>query len=113
MFLQEILSHFLPSGESKKRLANKQIKINNIAVVDKTINVNVGDGFWELGDFLCALPKKELEAINAFKNIGIIEDIKDWFGDAEPTNIEQLKFLEGFTLISISKKEHFIFINQN
>ena len=104
MKLRELLVSLIPSKEIKSRLANGQIKINNISVKEN-IELNVQDGYWELGDFI----------FYNSKSIGIhpiLGDIKDFFGTDtdEPTNIHDLDFLSAFTLISISKREHFVFI---
>lgn len=103
MLIELLKSMGLPVKEIRQRFANKQIKINNQLCTALDHNVDVGDGYWELGDFL-------------FINGAAIEskpwvDIKDFFGPTK-TNIKSLRFLSGFTLISISKKEHFVFISK-
>lgn len=93
----------LPVKEIRSRFANKQIKINNQLCTALDHNVDIEDGYWELGDFI-------------FLNSSAIIhkpwiDIKDFFGPTK-TNIKDLRFLSGYTLITISKKEHFVFISK-
>ncbi len=93
----------LPVKEIRNRFANKQIKINNQLCTALDHKLEIEDGYWELGDFI-------------FLNGSAIThkpwvDIKDFFGPTK-TNIKSLRFLSGFTLVSISKKEHFVFISK-
>lgn len=93
----------LPVKEIRSRFANKQIKINNQLCTALDHKLDIHDGYWELGDFI-------------FLNSSAIQtkpwiDIKDFFGPTK-TNIIPLRFLSGFTLVSISKKEHFVFISK-
>lgn len=112
MALKDILLLFLPSNEIKIRIKNKQIKINNEIVSDSNILFDIQaeiveiedkrylQGYWELGDFLF---------LNEPFNLLSFVNVKDLFG-SEPTNLYNLHFLTGYTLLSLSKKEHYVFI---
>lgn len=103
MELKQLLLNFISSNEIKQRFKNGQIKVNNEIPIDLKVDLNINsNSYWDLGDFIFDnLPNKSLEIFN----------IRDFFGE-KPTNIKSLKFLTGFTLISISKKEEFVFINK-
>lgn len=92
----------IPVKEIKGRFANKQIKINNVLCTAIDHDIRIQDGYWDLGDFL-------FYNMTSLKTFMFIDDIKDLFGECA-SNIEALKFLSGYTLLSISKKEHFVFI---
>lgn len=104
MTIFELLKELgLPVKEIRGRFANLQIKINNETCTALDHKVNVGDGYWELGEFVF---------INAaFLDNCKFLDIKNFFGPTK-TNIKSLDFLSGFTLISTSKKEHYVFISR-
>lgn len=104
MTILEIIKELgLPVKEIRSRFANKQIKVNNDLCTALDHNVDVEDGYWELGDFIF------LNAAHIHKNEFL--DIKDFFGNRK-TNVKGLEFLSGFTLISISKREHYVFISK-
>lgn len=92
-----------PVKDIRSRFANMQIKINNETCTAIDAKLNIGDGYWELGEFI-AINAKHLD--DKLK----VLDIKNFFGTGK-TNIKSLEFLSGFTLVSISKKEHFVFIS--
>jgi len=101
--LQQLLLKYIPSKEIKKRLINRQIKINNEAVtnnklpIDADINTAI-----DLGNFI-------YNHIDKIPNCFNIIDIKDFFGTGETTNIKEVQFLSDYTLLSFSKKDHVIF----
>lgn len=102
MELHQILLKHIPSKEIKARLNNKQVKVNNEPVSSSKIDVDVIDEAWEeLGNFV-------FRHIDKIPNCFNFIDIKDFFGEGE-TNIEAVSFLSDFTLVSISKIEHFVF----
>lgn len=106
----------LPTKEVRQRFANRQLKINNVlcTALDHKIKIKLEYteaekdedkkliSYREFGEFL---------TLNNFDSpLAKVLDIKDFFGE-EPTNIKQFEFVTGYTLISISKKEHFVFMN--
>lgn len=101
--LRETLRAFVNAKEVKTRLNNNQIKINNEVVKDLDIELNIQEHYWELSDFIFI----NSEHLRLFPILG---NVRDFFGE-EPTNIKELEFLTGYTLISISKKEEYVFIN--
>lgn len=115
MKLREILLNFIPSKDIRIRLNNKQIKVNNEVVIDGNLELNITgewlemdevkylNGWWEFGDFLYY----NVEALEGIPSR--LFDLKDFFGE-EPTNIKQLEFLTGYILISLSKREHYVFM---
>jgi hypothetical protein len=116
--LRELFSLFGPSKEIKQRMSNGQLKINNKVIKSFDVEVNI-DFDWEthklveLSDFLMdsGLDLGQLVKMKAF---GI--DIMDFFGSPTlndgPTNIKKFEFLENYVLVSISKKEHYVFKNK-
>lgn len=106
MVLRDILLKFIFSKDIKQRLSNGQIKVNNTSVSNADMLLNVKDEYVELPlwiiDNLPLVTKANLICI----------DFKDLFGTDEPTNIEVFKHFEKFTLVSISKREHFVFKNK-
>lgn len=101
MTLRDILIKHIPSKEIKQRLNNKQIKLNNEVVTNTNIELNVENNFTDLGDFLLS---------SELPFVAKIFDIKDFFGPGE-TNVKSLQFLKNYTLITISKREHFVYKN--
>jgi len=101
MKLQEILKEYVPSAEIKQRIKNKQIKINNVVVDNTNIELDVTGHYWSLGNFIL------------YNLTGVIGDalsifpIKDEFNES---SIPLLNFCEGYILLTISKKEDFVFI---
>lgn len=115
--LRELLSLFGPSKEIKQRMNNKQIKINNEVITSFDVEVDI-DFNWETHklveapDFLMD-SGLDLSQLAGMKGYGI--DILDFFGSPtikeDPTNIEKFAFLSQYVLVSISKREHYIFPN--
>lgn len=109
--LHDILKHFLPSNEIKNRIANKQLKLNNKIITSKMLKNEIifNISFWEFDDFVYnwmkTLNKKQIQLVF------ICNNIEDFFGP-EPSNIKTLNFLTGFSLLSLSKKEKFVFMNK-
>jgi hypothetical protein len=106
MVIKELLLNFIPSNEIKTRVANKQIKINNVVLTSDKLHyqLDVSKGYSYLGEFIV---DKKISGEKFF----LFNDIKDFFGDEEETNIEKFKFIQEFILLSISKKEHIVFKN--
>lgn len=116
--IREILSLFGPSKEMKQRLNNGQIKINNEVIKSFDVEVNI-EFNWEthklvdLPDFLMDsdLDLKQVALLKSYANL----DIFNFFGSPtifeEKTNINKFAFLSKFILISISKREHYVFVN--
>lgn len=101
MKLQEILKEFIPSAEIKQRIKNKQIKINNKAVDNTSIDLDITGHYMKIGDFILHnLTGAIGDALSLFP-------IKDEFEEA---SIPLLSFCEGYILITISKKEDYVFI---
>lgn len=122
--IREILAKFGPSKEMKQRLSNGQIKVNNEVVRSFDVEVNIllpetadifgqgPDKIVELAEFLMesGIDLQQLDGLR--KAAGL--DIKDFFGTQSKdniTNIDKFKFLSHFVLVSISKKEHYVFVN--
>lgn len=101
MKLREILLVFLDSKEIKIRIGNKQIKVNNEIVTDRELEIPIQ-----------SLDNSELGCFLYDNNIKlpVFGNIRDFFGN-EPTNIKSLNFLTGYTLITISKKQEYVFMN--
>lgn len=92
----------------KQRVANGQIRINGEKITDLDTELSIQEGYWELGDF-CYHSAHQLNRFSTeLKLIGI----RNLFGE-EPTNIAGLDFLTGFSLIQLSKREEYVFINAN
>ena len=110
--LHDILKNFLPSNEIKNRIKNGQLKLNNeiITVEQLKEEIQFNNSFWEYDDFIYnwmkTLNTKQIELVFLFKG-----SLEDFFGP-EPSNIKTLNFLTGFSLLSLSKKEKFVFINK-
>lgn len=120
MNIRELLSLFGPSKEIKQRMNNGQIKVNNIPI--KSFDVEVDIRFdWEthelveLSDFLMDSGMNLNQLLNLKKFSGL--DILDFFGSdtikERPTNIEKFEYLREYVLVSISKKEHYVFKNND
>lgn len=116
MNLRDVLSFYCPSKEIKQRINNGQIKINNRVI--KNLDVEVSFDYdnvkqVDLPDFLMD-SGLELNQINQLKVFGDF-NIMNFFGsptlDEGPTNINKFGFLRGFILLSLSKKEHYVYIN--
>lgn len=105
--LRKILLDFIPSNEIKSRFKNKQLKINNEVVTDLNIELNVIGKPISLGDFIFNNLNTNLAKLLKVVNV------RDFFGDGEETNLNHLKFLKGYTLITLSKKEEYVFKNNN
>lgn len=108
MKIIDLLKHFLKVGEIHARINNKQIKINGVPITKEDLHntIHVMSGYWEYGDFCwnwcIQLKPAERTTFNAF-------NVRDFFG-AEPTNIKMYRFLTGFDLITLSKKEEYVFM---
>lgn len=107
MNIKTILQEFIPTKEIKARIASKQIKVNLVVVLDMNEEVEVQDGWWELGNFIYF----NITPNSSFPPVEIVGNIRNFFGKEE-TNIPSLQFLTGYTLITISKREEYVFINQ-
>jgi len=118
MNIREYLSFFGPSKEIKQRMSNGQIKINNKVVksfdVECAFDYDAEDvAIVELADFLmdCGLDLKQLNLLKSYAGLNIM----DFFGTPTiqegPTNIHKFKFLEKYILISVSKREHYVVLN--
>lgn len=121
--IRELLLHFGPSAEMKQRLKNGQIKINNQVIksfdveADFDISSQLEDEYLpkyeELPEFIIENVPNLKQLLNRKRYMGL--DIMNFFGSPTlkegPTNIKQYEFLEGYVLLSISKKEHFVFKN--
>jgi len=112
MKIRELLKEFMFVKDIKARINNNTIKINGSVVtvdmLDKDIDIL--SGYWEYHDFTYRsfyykrnIKKSENLVLNCF-------DIKDFFGDDVDTNIDFLKWLRGFLLLTISKKESYVFM---
>jgi hypothetical protein len=100
--LNQLLLNHIPSKEIKARLKNKQIKVNNEVVTNSSFDFEISlEHPIELGDFV-------FSNIEKMPKLFRVIDIKDFFGE-EDTNLEGVKFLSNFILISISKREHFVY----
>jgi hypothetical protein len=115
--LRELLSLFGPSKEIKQRMSNKQIKINNEVITSFDVEVDIKFN-WETHQLVEA-PEflmdsgLDLSQLAGMKSYGI--SILDFFGSPtikeDPTNIEKFAFLTNYVLVTISKREHYIFPN--
>jgi hypothetical protein len=100
MLLKELLLQFIPSNEIKSRVKNKQIKINNDIIDNINIEIDIiPDYYLDLADFV-------------YYNIEFLKNI-EYFGIenliGSDTNIEKYQFLTEYYLLTISKKEKFVF----
>lgn len=115
--LREVFSLFGPSKEIKQRMSNGQLKINNEVI--KSFDVEVDIKFdWETHKLVDApdfLMDSGLDLGQIVKMKGFGVDILDFFGSPtikeDPTNIQKFSFLSQYVLVSISKREHYIFPN--
>lgn len=109
---RELLLEHIPSKEIKQRMSNKQIKINNEVIKNFEVEMNLDyNDVIDLGTFHTTLDMNVLNKINLGKSVGI--DFKDFFGvhDYQNTNGDSPKYLHVFrdyTLLTISKNEHFV-----
>lgn len=120
MNVRELLSLFGPSKEIKQRMNNGQIKFNNIPIKSFDVEVDI-DFDWEthklveLSDFLMDSGMNLNQLLKMKRFIGL--DILDFFGSdtikERPTNIPKFEFLRDYVLVSISKKEHYVFKNND
>lgn len=108
MRLFNLLCEFMPANEAKVRLKSGRIKINNEVVQDMNIELPIQEGYWELGEFVynhyVSLPK-DLHWL-----FMLFDDIRYLFGET-PSNVKIMRFYSGFTLITLSKREEFVFMN--
>lgn len=119
MNIREVLSFFGPSKEMKQRLNNGQIKINNQVVKSFDVEYDFDYEFegeaLELADFLCnnGIDLRQLTLLKSYTGLNVI----DLFGAptllADDTNIEKFEFLKEYVVLSISKKEHYVFKNKD
>ncbi len=116
MNLRNVLAFYCPSNEIKQRLKNGQIKINNVPV--KSLDVECDFDYdnvkqIDLPDFLMdsGLDLHQLTVLRTYGDFNIM----DLFGsptlEEGPTNIPQFEFLRGYVLLSISKREHYVYVN--
>lgn len=111
MKIRDLLKEFMFVKDIKARINSNTIKINNNPVtIDMLENdLDILDGYWEFEDFIFDniykknIKKSESLYLHCF-------DIKDYFGNEEETSIDFLKWLSGFLLLTISKKESYIFM---
>ncbi len=95
-------------GEIHARLNNKQIKINGVPISKDNLQdeISVMSGYWDLDEFISPwyskLKPSERTTIKLF-------NIRDFFG-REPTNVKLFKFFTGFNLITLSKREEYVFM---
>lgn len=99
----QICKKFLPSKAIEQRFNNKQLKLNNEIIQNLSIDIDIDDEFnpIDLGTFLVDHFPKE------FLVFGKLFNIRDFFGPGD-TNIEKLKLLSNFIIITLSKKEEFV-----
>lgn len=115
MNLRNVLAFYCPSNEIKQRIKNGQIKINNIPIKSLDVEVDFYDEgpSTELPDFLttCGINLKQLTLLKGYTGLNIC----DFFGsptlEEGPTNIPQFEFLRGFVLLTLSKREHYVYVN--
>lgn len=101
MKLREILINFIDSKEIKVRIVNNQIRVNNEVVIDRELDIPIQ-----------SLDNSDLGCFLVDNNVKLPKfvDIREFFGEGD-TNIKELEFLSGYTLISISKKQEYVFMN--
>jgi hypothetical protein len=98
----------IPSNEVKTRLKNKQVKINNEIVTnsDQEIDVIIDD-YQDLGKWLTDHLSDHQGAIRVANTIAP-GGFRDFFGP-DPTNVPSLMFFTEYTLITVSKREEYVF----
>lgn len=114
MQILEILKQIgIPTKEIKQRFANRQIKVNGNVVDALDHDIPIQDGYWELGDFIYECMKssdkdfcRHLTMLKFYFN----SDITTFFGGCNMINNKAAKFLSGFVCLTLSKKEHIVFI---
>lgn len=118
MNVRDVLAFYCPSKEIKQRINNKQIKINNIPINSLEVECNFDYDnvkVMELPEFLiqCGLDLNQLTSLKHYGDFNIM----DFFGSPTlengPTNIENFIFLRDFVLLSLSKKEHYVYWNND
>lgn len=102
MTIQKLTSEFINSTEFKLRLKNQQVKLNN-NVVNKDYGLNDLVYYGTLDKFV-------FDSIDYLYMFPLLGDIKDYFS-VNDSNPKTTLWLQGFTLISLSKREHYVFIN--
>ena len=109
MKIIDLLKHFLKVGEIHARIDKKQIKINGVAINRDNLSddINVMDGYWEYSEFVFDWYKDTKPTGSLILRGGC--SIRDFFG-SEPTNIDIMRFFTGFDLVSLSKKEEYVFM---
>lgn len=112
MKIRDLLKEFMFVKDIKARINSNTIKINNTILTVDMLNddLNILHGYWEYDDFIFNsfyykknIKKSESLVLHCF-------NIRDFFGNEEETNIEFLKWLGGFLLLTISKKESYVFM---
>jgi hypothetical protein len=102
MTLLDLLKEFFPVNECKKRFANKQIKINGEICTALDHDLQIQDGYWELGDFIYHNMSDDFsKRIDKFKKLS---------GNTIQQMFDYDYFLDGFLCVSFSKREHYVFI---
>ena len=94
MIIRDLLKEFIPSNEIRARINTNTIKINGDSITLENLNneLDILDGYWEFEDFI-------LHCFN----------IEDFFGQEE-SNIHLFKWLSGFLLLTIGKKQKYVFM---
>lgn len=117
MNIREALSLFGHSKEIKQRLSNGQIKINNKVIksfdIDSSFEYDMDGKLIELAEFICdnGMDLYQLELMRKFMDLNVM----DLFGSTtiheDATNIDKFTFLRDYVLVSVSKREHYVFKN--
>jgi hypothetical protein len=103
--IKEILKKHIPSNEIKQRFNNKQIKFNTLVVTDLNQELEIHEDFsTDLGEFV-------FKHIDKLKNINVLGNVKDFFGDFD-TNVKKFKFLGAYDLLEFSKKESVVLLRK-
>lgn len=117
--IRELLLTMIPSKEIKQRLSNGQIKINNEVV--KHFDVECDFDMSEYQELGCFLSRSNIDTQRISKLLSYtlngerLFNLRDFFGSPQlldgPTNVPCFKPLQNYVILSISKKEDFIFKN--
>ena len=111
MYLKELLQELgVSTKELRQRFANKQIKINGALCTALDHHLNISDGYWESGEFIDSLLRYNKDTYDYESLKYLVNHVSECFGESN-VNTPMRNFLSDFTCISISKKEHFVFMN--
>ena len=111
MIIRDLLKEFIPSNEIRARINTNTIKINGDSITLENLNneLDILDGYWEFEDFIYESFFKKLSKTKGDELVLHCFNIEDFFGQEE-SNIHLFRWLSGFLLLTIGKKQKYVFM---